>query len=85
VAQRDLLTVYDYGDDIELALNIIRQLEKRNCIGIILASPVTTLVDMTTFPGLHPHPAGAAQPARPRLAAAAVVYPGRLRQRLPGD
>lgn len=26
--------------------------------------------------GLHPHPAGAAQPARPRLAAAAVVYPG---------
>mgnify|MGYP000287846166 CR=1 FL=1 len=42
-----LLTVYDYGDDIELALNIIRQLEKRNCIGIILASPVTTLVDMT--------------------------------------
>jgi LacI family transcriptional regulator len=30
-----LLTVYDYGDDIELALNIIRQLEKRNCIGII--------------------------------------------------
>ena len=44
-----LLTVYDYGDDIELALNIIRQLEKRNCIGIILASPVTTQVDMTAF------------------------------------
>ncbi|HAS1154467.1 TPA: substrate-binding domain-containing protein, partial [Enterobacter cloacae] len=44
-----LLTVYDYGDDIQLALNIIRQLEKRNCIGIILASPVTTLVDMTAF------------------------------------
>ncbi|VFS55349.1 Degradation activator [Raoultella planticola] len=44
-----LLTVYDYGDDVELALNIIRQLEKRNCIGIILASPVTTLVDMTAF------------------------------------
>lgn len=44
-----LLTVYDYGDDIELALNIIRQLEKRNCIGIVLASPVTTLVDMTAF------------------------------------
>jgi LacI family transcriptional regulator len=43
-----LLTVYDYGDDIELALNIIRQW-KRNCIGIILASPVTTLVDMTEF------------------------------------
>ncbi|MBL5883691.1 LacI family DNA-binding transcriptional regulator [Lelliottia aquatilis] len=44
-----LLTVYDYGDDVELALNIIRQLEKRNCVGIILASPVTTLVDMTDF------------------------------------
>ncbi|MCV5275583.1 LacI family transcriptional regulator, partial [Escherichia coli] len=44
-----LLTIYDYGDDIELALNIIRQLETRNCIGIILASPVTTLVDMSAF------------------------------------
>ncbi|WP_241723728.1 LacI family DNA-binding transcriptional regulator [Raoultella sp. HC6] len=44
-----LLTVYDYGDDVELAINIIRQLEQRNCIGIILASPVTTLVDMTDF------------------------------------
>jgi LacI family transcriptional regulator len=44
-----LLTVYDYGDDNELALNIIRQLEKRNCVGIILASPVTTIVDMTAF------------------------------------
>lgn len=44
-----LLTVYDYGDDSELALNIIRQLEKRNCVGIILASPVTTIVDMTAF------------------------------------
>lgn len=44
-----LLTVYDYGDDVELALNIIRQLEKRNCVGIILASPITTLVDMAAF------------------------------------
>jgi LacI family transcriptional regulator len=44
-----LLTVYDYGDDSELALNIIRQLEKRNCVGVILASPVTTIVDMTPF------------------------------------
>lgn len=44
-----LLTVYDYGDDSELALNIIRQLEKRNCLGVILASPVTTVVDMTAF------------------------------------
>jgi len=44
-----LLTVYDYGDDSELALNIIRQLEKRNCVGIIIASPVTTIIDMTAF------------------------------------
>lgn len=44
-----LLTVYDYGDDVDLALNIISQLERRNCIGIILASPVTTLVDMSAF------------------------------------
>ena len=44
-----LLTVYDYGDDVKLALNIICQLDKRNCIGIILASPVTNVVDMTAF------------------------------------
>lgn len=44
-----LLTVYDYGDDPELALNIIRQLERRHCVGIILASPVTQTVDMSTF------------------------------------
>lgn len=44
-----MLTVYEYGDDVALALSIIRQLEKRNCVGIILASPVTTLVDMTDF------------------------------------
>lgn len=44
-----LLTVYDYGDDQELALNIIRQLERRHCVGIILASPVTQTVDMSTF------------------------------------
>lgn len=42
-----LLTVYEYGDDAELAINIIRQLEKRNCVGIILASPVTTISDMS--------------------------------------
>lgn len=46
-----LLTVYDYGDDSELALNIIRQLEKRNCVGIILASPVTCVADMSAFQG----------------------------------
>lgn len=44
-----LLTVYEYGDDAELAINIIRQLEKRNCVGIILASPVTTITDMSQF------------------------------------
>ncbi|MEN0616958.1 MULTISPECIES: LacI family DNA-binding transcriptional regulator [Klebsiella] len=44
-----LLTVYEYGDDAELALNIIRQLEKRNCVGIILASPVTAVSDMSQF------------------------------------
>lgn len=44
-----LLTVYEYGDDSELALNIIRQLEKRNCSGVILASPVTTVADMSAF------------------------------------
>lgn len=46
-----LLTVYDYGDDTELALNIISQLEKRNCIGIILASPVTAVIDMSEYEG----------------------------------
>ncbi|MEX9253240.1 LacI family DNA-binding transcriptional regulator [Pseudenterobacter timonensis] len=51
-----LLTVYEYGDDTELAKNIIRQLEKRNCVGIILASPVTTLADMSDFRGCTPLP-----------------------------
>lgn len=44
-----MLTVYDFGDDSELARNIIRQLEKRNCVGIILASPVTAVIDMAPF------------------------------------
>lgn len=44
-----LLTVYEYGDDSELALEIIRQLEKRNCVGIILASPVTVVSEMSAF------------------------------------
>lgn len=44
-----LLTVYEYGDDNELAINIIRQLEKRNCIGIILASPVSVVSEMAAF------------------------------------
>lgn len=44
-----LLTVYDYGDDIQLALNIISQVEKRNCLGIILASPVTKQLDTTAL------------------------------------
>lgn len=53
VASRNevLLTVYDYGDDVEQALNIIRQLEKRNCVGVILASSVTAVIDMTPFQG----------------------------------
>lgn len=44
-----LLTIYDYGDDMELAMNIIRQLEKRNCVGVILASPVTIACDLSAF------------------------------------
>lgn len=44
-----LLTIYDYGDDVELALRIIRQLEQRRCVGIILASPVTGSIDFSLF------------------------------------
>lgn len=44
-----LLTIYDYGDDSELALRIIRQLEQRNCAGIILASPITSEIDFSAF------------------------------------
>lgn len=46
-----LLTIYDYGDDSELALRIIKQLEQRSCIGIILASPVTSNIDFSVFAG----------------------------------
>ncbi len=44
-----LLTIYDYGDDNELALRIIRQLEQRRCAGIILASPITNAIDFSVF------------------------------------
>ncbi|MFC0228858.1 LacI family DNA-binding transcriptional regulator [Serratia aquatilis] len=44
-----LLTIYDYDDDIALALRIIRQLEQRSCAGIILASPITRCIDFSFF------------------------------------
>lgn len=44
-----LLTVYDYGDDAELAVRIIAQLNQRRCAGIILASPVTQAIDYAPF------------------------------------
>lgn len=44
-----LLTIYDYGDDSELALRIIRKLEQRPCAGIILASPITSAIDFSVF------------------------------------
>ncbi|RKQ38864.1 LacI family DNA-binding transcriptional regulator [Enterobacter sp. R1(2018)] len=44
-----LLTIYDYGDDNELALRIIKQLEQRRCAGIILASPITSAIDFSVF------------------------------------
>jgi len=44
-----LLTIYDYGDDGELAIHIIRQLEQRRCTGIILASPITSAIDFAPF------------------------------------
>ncbi len=44
-----LLTIYDYGDDVDLALRIIRQLEQRRCAGIVLASPITRGIDFSLF------------------------------------
>lgn len=44
-----LLTVYDYGDDVELARRILQQLAQRNCVGVIFASPVTRGFDFTPF------------------------------------
>ncbi|KNC06084.1 LacI family transcriptional regulator [Klebsiella sp. RIT-PI-d] len=44
-----LLTIYDYGDDNQLAIHIIRQLEQRRCAGIILASPITRAIDFAPF------------------------------------
>ncbi|MBC1184857.1 LacI family DNA-binding transcriptional regulator [Kluyvera sichuanensis] len=51
--QRDtLLTVYDYGDDLEMAAHILRQLDQRACAGVILASPVTRAFDFSPFDAL---------------------------------
>nr|WP_318382222.1 LacI family DNA-binding transcriptional regulator [uncultured Enterobacter sp.] len=47
--QDTLLSVYDYGDDIELARLILRQLENRRCAGVIFASPVTRPFDFSPF------------------------------------
>ncbi len=44
-----LLTIYDYGDDVELAVRIIAQLNQRRCAGIIIASPVTQAMDFSPF------------------------------------
>lgn len=44
-----LLTLYDYGDDAELAVRIIHQLSQRRCAGIIIASPVTQAIDFSFF------------------------------------
>ncbi|EPF6158763.1 LacI family DNA-binding transcriptional regulator [Citrobacter sedlakii] len=44
-----LLTVYDYGDDVELARHILQQLAQRHCAGVIFASPVTRVFDFSPF------------------------------------
>ncbi len=44
-----LLTLYDYSDDVDVALDIIRQLTQRGCAGIILASPVTSAINFSLF------------------------------------
>ncbi|TQI79372.1 LacI family transcriptional regulator [Serratia fonticola] len=44
-----VLVVYEYDNDTDVAISIIRQQEKRNCVGIILASSITTVIDMTAF------------------------------------
>lgn len=50
--QDTLLSVYDYGEDVELARHILRQLEKRGCAGVIFASPVTRPFDFSPFESL---------------------------------
>lgn len=44
-----LLTIYDYGGDVELAARIIAQLNQRRCVGIIIASTVTQAIDFSPF------------------------------------
>ncbi|MBF7995674.1 LacI family DNA-binding transcriptional regulator [Rahnella laticis] len=51
-----LLTVYDYGDDAELAVRIIAQLNQRRCAGIIIASPITQAIDFSPFANQTPLP-----------------------------
>ena len=51
-----LLTVYDYGDDVELAARIIAQLNQRRCAGIIIASPVTQAIDFSPLAHQTPLP-----------------------------
>lgn len=69
--QRDtLLTVYDYGDDFEMARQIIQQLAGRKCAGVILASPTTRAFDFSPFEPLLNVPVvllNQYDPARPLL------------------
>lgn len=55
--QRDmLLSVYDYGDDMQMVEQILRQWDQRNCAGVILASPVTRAFDFSPFESLLKKP-----------------------------
>lgn len=47
-----LLSVYDYGDDNDLARHILGQLASRRCAGAIFASPVTRPFDFSPFEGV---------------------------------
>lgn len=51
-----LLSVYDYGEDSELARHILRQLASRRCAGVIFASPVTRPFDFSPFEGVCDFP-----------------------------
>jgi len=70
--QDTLLSVYDYGDDIELARHILRQLDKRRCAGVL------ALCRTDEFTGC------AAQSVRSCPSAAADVSAGRPGERLAG-
>lgn len=65
-----LLTVYDYGDDVEQARHILQQLSQRNCAGIIFASPVTRVFDFSPFKNITQTPVvllNQYDPSRPLL------------------